>query len=136
MLTTIRTEKNVPAKTIHQDLSTVLKHLLPPGYEVRMGLHEIGISGKNMSKFRRGYLHLHLEHASVPDVDMEGLLIDHSISLDIDVRRFANRWSPITQRYETLWDKDIAQNYLELFDSFLSDEARQTLQELAHPSVK
>lgn len=136
MLTTIRTEGKVSAKTIHDDLSIVLKHLLPPGYEVRMGLHEIGISGRDLSKFRKGYLHLHVEHASVPNDDIEGMLIDHSISLDVDVRRFANRWSPITQRYETLWDKDIAQNYLELFDSFLSDEARQTLQELAHPSVK
>ncbi len=136
MLTTIRTEKNVPAKTIHQDLSTVLKHLLPPGYEVRIGLHEIGISGKDMSKFRRGYLHLHLEHASVPDGDMEGLLIDHSISLDVDVRRFAGRWNPRTKDFDPLWDKDIAQNYLDLFNSFLSDDARQTLQEMASSSSK
>ncbi len=73
---------------------------------------------------------------TVPDGDMEGLLIDHSISLDIDVRRFANRLNPATREYEPLWDKDIAKNYLELFDSFLSDEARQKLQETDTSSTK
>lgn len=136
MLTTIRTEGNVPAKTIHDDLSTVLTHLLPPGYEVRMGLHEIGVSGRDLSKFRKGYLHLHMDHVSVPDGDMEGLLIDHSISLDVDVRRFANRWNPATREYDPLLNKDIAQNYLELFDGLLSDEARQTLQQMADSSSK
>ena len=131
MITTIRTASNASAKMIHEDLSAILKILLPPGYKVRMGLHEIGISGQDLSKFRRGYLHLHLEHASVPDGDMEGLLIDHSISLDVDVRRFAGRRNIRTKSYEPLWDKDIAKNYLELFDSFLSDEARQALQKLA-----
>ena len=72
-----------------------------------------------------------LKIASAPDGDMEGLLIDHSISLDMDVRRFAGRWNPRTKSYEPRWDKDIAKNYLVLFDSFLSDEARQTLQKMA-----
>ena len=130
MVTGIGIEPKVPAKTVRDDLQTTLKYLLPPGYTVRMGMHEIGVSGKDLTKFRKGFVHIHLEYAAPGELD-EGLQIDHSISLDIKAGRFAVWYNKYEREWEPFTDKVIAQNYLALFDTFLDDEARTFLQKLA-----
>ena len=118
--------------TAKADLETAIKFLLPPGYNVRMGLHELGIGVNkegnitDLTKFRKGYVHIHLEQPAAEAND-EGLATDISISLDIKAGRFAGEWDPKVRQFYSYSDQTIAENYRKLFDSFLDDEAKEKL---------
>ena len=129
MVTRLGIKYTTDLQTVKNDLETTLKHLLPPDYTVRMGMHEIGITAKNSNKFYKGDLHIHLENAAT-SAGPTGLQIDHSISLKINTKPFVTRYNQETRQLEPLSDKEIAQNYLTLFDKFLDAEARTFLQNL------
>ena len=130
LVTALGIEGRVDIQVVKQDFENVIAALLPPGYTVRMGVHELGISGRDLTKFRKGYVHIHLENASTL-ADEEGLQIDHSISLDVKVGRFAGWWDPHTREFSPYSDSKIAERYLTLFGSFLDQEAKDKLGELA-----
>ena len=130
MVTAIGIAPRVPLTTVKQDLENMIQQLLPPGFEVRMGLHELGISGNNLTKFRKGHLHIHLERPATTEEMQDGFLTDVSISLNIKADRFVRKYNKTTQRVEARTDKEIAQNYLTLFGSFLDQAAKDKLNEL------
>ena len=110
----------------------MLKQLLPPGFKVRMGLHELGIVGNNLTKFRKGYLHIHLERPATTEEMQDGFWTDVSVSFDIkELGRFVRKYNQNTGRFEPRSDKEIAQNYRTLFGAFLNQEAKDKLNELA-----
>ncbi len=132
MLTALEIEKGVPIQTVKQDFQTAIQTLLPPGFEVRMGLHELGISGRDMTNFRKGHLHIHLERPATTEEMQDGFLTDVSISFKIQgLDRFVRKYNKYTRRVEPLTDKEIAQNYLTLFGTFLNQAAKDKLTELA-----
>ncbi len=132
MLTALEIEKGVPIQTVKQDFQTAIQTLLPPGFEVRMGLHELGLSGNKMTKFRKGDLHIHLERPATTEEMQDGFLTDVSISFDIKgLGRFVRKYNQNTGRFEPRSDKEIAQNYRTLFGAFLDQAAKDKLTDLA-----
>ncbi len=130
MATALGIEGRVDIRIVKQDLENTIANLLPPGYTVRMGVHELGISESNLEKFQKGYVHIHLENTSGA-ADEDGLQIDHSISLDIKAGRFAGWWDAKARQFYPFSNAKIAQNYRLLFDSFLDQEAKDKLDTLA-----
>ncbi len=111
-----------------QELERVLDTLTPPGYTVRISAHELGISD-DRKKFRQGFLHVHFEQINarpgpIPtDIGIELWLgvTPYAGIIDVQTRKIILPFS----------DKKIAQNYLILFDKYLTPNARQILQYIA-----
>ena len=111
-----------------QELEHILARLTPPGYTVRISTHELGLSN-NYQKFRQGSLHLHFEKINA----RPGLIpTDISIELWISAIPYAGIIDPKTRKIIVPFsDKKIAQNYLILFDKYLTPHARRALQNIA-----
>ena len=129
-ITALGIETEVDIQTIKADLETIIENLLPRNYTVRMGMHEIGLSRNDLKKFQQGKVHLHLEN-TFPTQDKNHLPTHHSISLDVEMFRFIGTYNNETNEFRPFSNHIIAQNYLTLFDKFLSDDARTALQKIA-----
>ena len=132
-ITRIGLKKNVSIDQAAKDLQSLIAHLTPAGYVYRMGEHELGLSG-NLAQFRQGNVHLHLESiAGEPTED--GLFVDISLTLDIGAWRFAG-WYNKNKEFEPYFDKQIAENYQQLFAPYLNEEGKQALIKIATSSTK
>lgn len=116
-----------PDKT-RQELEYVLDYLTPPGYTVRISTHEIGLSN-NRQKFRQGFLHVHFEQInSRPGV----VTLDSSIELWLGVTPYVGVINPKTRKIIVPFsDKKIAQNYLILFNKYLTPHTRYALERIS-----
>lgn len=102
---------------IRQSLEELLDVITPPGYNVRMNAHEMGIHNKDRVKFRNGDVHVHLNWVS----DNHPSAVDKNIKLFIFARSIAGITDPQTHKnIVSFSDKQIAQNYLTVFHKYLT----------------
>ena len=115
------------AQTTQEELTTLLKELVPYGYHIRMGIHELGIMKENRQKFREGNLHLHIE-TDQPNTQF-AFPTHISMELGLRVQPYAGITDPSTHAVIIPnSDQTIARNYLTLFEPFLDSQARAALQ--------
>ncbi|MBR2082166.1 MAG: hypothetical protein IJ876_04045 [Elusimicrobiaceae bacterium] len=111
-----------------RELEQVLDTLTPPGYTIRMGAHELGLSN-NRKKFRQGFLHMHFEQVGTRS---EPIPTDMSIELWLGATPYAGVIDPKTRTIIAPFpDRWIARNYLILFNKYLSPEVKRVLDYIA-----
>ncbi len=92
-----------------QEIDRVVQTLIPPGFTVRMGVHEFGIeSDKTTFNFEQGRLHLHIEKIAPNGLD------DFDVSYIIDLKL-----------HELVAGKkphQILKIYRELFSQYMSED--------------
>ena len=118
-------QKFTPQET-SRELQQELSALLPKGYHVRMGPHELGLYDGNRTRFREGKLHLHIE----ADTPTPGIIpTSKEISLWLSAKPYAGAMDMRTRQI-ILPNNDttIARNYLTLFEPFLNEQGRAALQ--------
>ncbi|MBO7237977.1 MAG: hypothetical protein J6U96_01640 [Elusimicrobiaceae bacterium] len=93
-----------------QEIDKLIDAMLLDGYTVRMGNHELGISGNRATdNFRNGRLHLHIEQTELEEYDQTAYV---SYVLDIDA-------SQIVQGKN---NQGIAATYRKLFGRYISSD--------------
>lgn len=103
-------------------LQQALSGLLPPGFHIRLGTHELGLSGlllQDKIKFLNGQLHVHFEKSFAKEAGWEedDNASDVSLVVNIDVSTLVQNKSP----------KAVGQLYQELFGAFMDKKTRNTL---------
>ena len=99
-----------------QELETVIDTLTPPGYHVRLGVHELGLSNDRKS-FRQGKLHIHFDKE---DATEGSFPTDKSIEFFLNLTPLAGLMDTKTRRITYPFsDKMIAKNYLNLLHKYL-----------------
>ena len=117
-----------PLLQTRQELEHTLYRLIPPGYNIRISAHELGLFN-HKQKFRQGFLHVHIEKI---DVSQTPIPTDVSMELWLSMVPFAGIINPQTRKILVPFgDKQIAKNYLFLLDKYLSAEARACLERIA-----
>jgi hypothetical protein len=94
---------------------TTVKALLPDGYTVSVGKHELGLSNGNKNDFRKGFVHMHFLRPAQEDSN-----IHLRLTVQVDASRFVHKLDDVT----------IAKRYYTLFEEFLNEEGRGALQEI------
>ncbi len=94
-----------------QDINEVFEQLIPPGFQIRMGLHEFAIqNSKPTSKTLNGRLHMHIEKIRQPNTQEVGI----AYSLYVDAHELVKGKKPhqIIHLYRWLFKRYLDQDMI------------------------